>query len=160
MKNESVFKDNYSFALIITILTLCAIPGCSATGKSFIPVEQTEDKALIYIYRPDRFLGSGNVWYLSDNGKQLTMVNNGGWYAYHKNPGNITFYSNLRPGVGAILPGMLDSDKKLIAFDVVAGRTYYVKFDHRMSGPYMELVDNKLGEKEIQGLKLFDRIER
>ena len=160
MKNESVFKDNYTFAFLIIILTLCTISGCSATGKPFMPVKQTEDKALIYIYRPDRFLGSGNVWYLSDNEQQLTMVNNGGWFAYHKNPGNITFYSNLRPGIGTVLPGMLDSDKKMITFDVVAGRTYYVKFDHRMSGPYMELVDSKLGEKEVQGLKLFDRIER
>ncbi|MCG8552258.1 MAG: DUF2846 domain-containing protein [Desulfobacterales bacterium] len=157
MKNESSCTNNYLIALII--LALCTIAGCSATGKAFIPIEPTQDKSLIYIYRPDRFLGSGNVWYLSDNEKQLTMVNNGGWFAYHKNPGDVTFYSNLRPGVGTILPGMLDSDKKMITFNVVAGRTYYVKFDHRFSGPYMELVDNNLGEKEIKGLKLFDRIK-
>ncbi len=160
MKNEHDYKRNHRFTLSIIILLAFTMAGCSATGKSFTPIDQEEDKALIYIYRPDRFLGSGNVWYLSDNEKQLTMVNNGGWFAYCKKPGMITFYSNLRPGVGTILPGMLDSDKKMITFNVEAGRTYYVKFDHRMSGPYMELVGNKIGEIEIQELKLFDRIER
>lgn len=160
MKNEHAYKYNHSFTLSVIFLIVCTITGCSATGKSFTPIEQEKDKAVIYIYRPDRFLGSGNVWYLSDNEKQLTMVNNGGWFAYHKNPGTVTFYSNLRPGVGTILPGMLDSDKKMITFDLEAGRTYYVKFDHHMSGPYMELVDNKVGETEIQGLKMFDCIEQ
>lgn len=160
MGKKHTYNHRYAFALPIIILILSTITGCSATGKGFTPMAQVEDKALIYIYRPDRFLGSGNVWYLSDNEKQLTMVNNGGWFAYHKSPGVTTFYSNLRPGVGTILPGMLDSDKEMITFDVEAGKTYYVKFDHHMSGPYMEQVDNKTGENEIQGLKLFDPIKQ
>ncbi len=89
MNNESSCTNNYLIALII--LALCTITGCSATGKAFMPIEQTQDKALIYIYRPDRFLGSGNVWYLSDDEKQITMVNNGGWFAYTRIPGILPF---------------------------------------------------------------------
>ena len=67
MGKKHAYKHRYAFALSIIILILSTITGCSATGKGFTAMEQVEDKALIYIYRPDRFLGSGNVWYLSDN---------------------------------------------------------------------------------------------
>lgn len=149
----------FLFGLSTALLIACTIAGCSATGINFVPVGLEANKALIYIYRPDRFLGSGNVWYLSANGAQVTAVRNGGWFAYHSKPGDVTFYSNLRPGVGTVLHGMIDSDKEMITIGVEAGKTYFVKFDHRMSGPYMELADTSTGESEIRGLKMMETVE-
>jgi hypothetical protein len=159
MKRDCKHQAKFFFGLSAMLLIVCTITGCSATGKNFVPVEPEANKALIYIYRPDRFLGSGNVWYLSANDAQVTAVRNGGWFAYHSKPGEVTFYSNLRPGVGTILQGSLDSDKEMITIDVETGKTYFVKFDHRMSGPYMELVDNGTGDSEIRGLKMMESIE-
>lgn len=159
MKRNSRRQFEFLFGLSAALLIAFTIAGCSATGKNFVPVGLEANKALIYIYRPDRFLGSGNVWYLSANGAQVTAVRNGGWFAYHSNPGDVTFYSNLRPGVGTVIYGALDSDKKMITIGVEAGKTYFVKFDHRFSGPYMELVDKSTGESEIQGLKMMETAE-
>ena len=150
---------NIRFGLSIALLIACTIASCSATGKAFVPMELEANKALIYIYRPDRFLGSGNVWHLNANGSKVTAIRNGGWFAYYSEPGDVTFFSNLRPGVGTILPGMIDSDKEMITIGVEAGKTYFVKFDHRMSGPYMELVDKSTGESEIQDLKMLEPAE-
>jgi hypothetical protein len=159
MKRISRRQIKLLFGLTISLLIVCTLAGCSATGKVFVPVEPEANSALIYIYRPDRFLGSGNVWYLSANGTQVTEIRNGGWFAYHSKPGEVTFFSNLRPGVGTILPGMIDADKEMITLSVEVGKTYFVKFDHRMSGPYMELVDKSTGEPEIQGLKMLEPAE-
>jgi len=159
MKRSSRRQIKFLFGLSIALLIACTIAGCSATGKTFVPVEPEANTALIYIYRPDRFLGSGNVWYLSANGAEVTAIRNGGWFAYHSTPGDVTFYSDLRPGVGTILHGMMDSDKEMMTISVEAGKTYFVKFDHHMSGPYMELVDKSTGESEIQGLKMLEPAE-
>ena len=159
MQRNARVHIKFLFGLSLALLIACTIAGCGATGKRFVPVEPVADTALIYIYRPSRFLGSGNIWYLKTNGAQVTAVRNGGWFAYHSKPGDVTFYSNLRPGVGTVLYGMLDSDKEMITLSVEAGTTYYVKFDHHMSGPYMELVDKSTGESEIQGLKMMEPIE-
>ena len=159
MKHNFRRQINFLFGLSTALLIASTLAGCSATGKTFVPVEPQANTALIYIYRPDRFLGCGNVWYLSANGAQVTAIRNGGWFAYHSEPGDVTFYSNLQPGVGTILQGATDSDKEMITISAEAGKTYFVKFDHEMSGPYMKLVDNRTGESEIQGLKLMEPAE-
>ena len=130
MKRNLRRRFNFLFGLSISLLIACTIAGCSATGKIFVPIEHEANTALIYIYRPDRFLGSGNVWHLNANGAKVTEIRNGGWFAYHSKPDDVTFYSNLRPGVGTILPGMMDSDKEMITISVEAGKTYFVKFIH------------------------------
>jgi hypothetical protein len=159
MQRNARGQLKFRFGLSLALLIVCTLAGCGATGKIYVPVEPEADTALIYIYRPDRFLGSGNVWYLRTNEAQVTAVRNGGWFAFYSKPGDVTFYSNLRPGVGTLLPGMLDSDKEMITISAEAGQTYFVKFDHHMSGPYMELVDKSTGESEIQGLRMMEPIE-
>ena len=157
MKYSSRRQINFLSRFSIALLIACSISGCSATGKTFVPLEPEANTALIYIYRPDRFLGSGNVWYLRANGAPVTAIRNGGWFAYRSNSGDVTFHSNLRPGVGSLLPGMMDADKEMITIRVEAGKTYFVKFDP--DGHYMELVEKSTGESEIQGLKMLEPAE-
>jgi uncharacterized protein DUF2846 len=149
----------YISYLFLVLVMVCLMVGCSATGKTFVPSTPTVDSGIIYIYRPSRFLGSGNVWDLRANGTRVTAVQNGGWFAYDSKPGSVTFYSKLRPGLGTLITALFMSEKEMITINVEAGEVYFVKFDHASKGPYMELVDKDKGKSEIVKLKMNDPLE-
>lgn len=158
-----IIREMRHINLIKTVLIailLATVYGCSAKGKAFLPMEQEPDRALIYIYRPNMFPGSANVWHLRDDEKKLAMVKNGGWFAYYKKAGPVTLYTNLRPGVGTLLGGAIDSDRVMMKLNVEAGKTYYIKFSLHYLGPTMSLVDNIVGSDEIKNLKMFDEINK
>lgn len=132
------------------------VSACSASGPRYRPVAPSSGEAIINVYRPDRFPGSANVYHLVANGQHIAEVSNGGYCVYRAEPGNVSFSTELRPGVGTILPALLMKEQELITVPAEAGETYYVRFD--VMGPSMELVPPAEGAAEIADLREFDLV--
>lgn len=147
------------FHLLLIVTMACIITGCGATGKAYVASTPTSGHALIYIYRLGRVPGSANAWYLSANGTRITTVTNGGYFAYDAKPGNVTFSAKLRPSILNFLFAIFMPEEEMITVNVEPDNVYFVKFDHKFNGPYMEVVDKSIGETDIHYLYMFDRWE-
>lgn len=99
---------------------LLALTGCAATGPVFTSIEiAPADKALVYVFRPSRFVQSGNNYTVNISPSAETRrLQNGGWQQVV-----------LRPGVY-----MLDAVDQFgfircagVTLELKAGQTAYVE---------------------------------
>ncbi len=136
----------------------------STLGPSFKQMESTPaDKAVVYIYRPNNPIGAGE-WFtgtgsaadpnipfsVKANGKPVTTLVKGGYYAYLTEPGQIEFTAF---DTGFMAPTSIFS----ISLDAKAGQTYYLKGAHgKGSGgrAHLVLVSPEVGANEIANCKL------
>jgi hypothetical protein len=139
-------------------------PTVSTLGPSFKPGETIPaDKAIIYVYRPNNPIGAGEWFFgtgsaadvgihfpVKANGKLVTTLVKGGYYAYLTEPGQIVFtaFDN-----GFMAPSSVFS----ITVDAKAGQAYYLKGAHGkgMAGrARLTLVPPEVGASEITNCQL------
>ncbi len=104
------------FALLSVVVFLA---GCAASGPAFVPAENVdiENKALIYVYRPDSLAG-GNVTpriYIDEIDKGL-LKNNG------------YLVCSIRSGTRMIEATSWGAKRLTMYLDVIAGREYYIRW--------------------------------
>jgi len=112
--------------------------------QPFTPSKLENNKALIYIYRPDSFISRGLSWVVDINGKEYSdyFINNG-YIPIFVEPGNVT----IALKEFSLTKGTFDT---LTINNLKQGKTYYVKaiakpfFFHKL-----QLVDEKTGALEI-----------
>ena len=111
------------------------------------------DKALIYIYRPNSplFGADGKVPFgVKANGKVVTTLVQGGYYAHISEPGQIEITTFE---IGFMAPSSTFS----ITVDAKANQAYYLKGAHGkgLGGrAHLELVGPEVGANEIANCKL------
>jgi len=137
---------------LCTLLTaLCiGLAGCvsyqpraeSTSGPSFKPGETIPaDKAMVFIYHSG---GSHHLFFLQANGKDVTRLKEGQYYAYVSEPGQIEFTART---MGACS----------ITLDAKAGQTYYLKGSVPPGfapTPSLVLVSSEEGTNGIANCKL------
>ncbi|MBN1356027.1 DUF2846 domain-containing protein [bacterium] len=153
-------KHGMRFVLLaITVLT---IAGC-ASGLKFTPIEQIPpQKALVYIYRPSKYMGSALDYYVFANRLPIVKLENGGYYPYYTSPGKLEFAAGE---TSVIHPKDLnDPAREFFVFEVEAGEIYYLKGTARrgmmIGAPNLQKVEKTVGEKEIVSCKLLKGLER
>lgn len=145
-------KIAVSFACLV-LLASCA----TSSGPAFVQTTPDTGKAIIYVYKVGRFLGSGNSWHLSANGQRIAILINEGYIPYVADTGNVTFSVKLRPGIGTLLTAAFMPEAELITINAEPNKTYFVRF---RLGPSMELVSSEQGLQENQNSKQFPLNER
>ncbi len=146
--NHFLKEGSRRIAVILVCLVLLA--SCSASGPRFLRETPDTVKANIYVYKVGRFVGSANAWYLSANGRRITVVKNEGYFPFAADPGNVTFSAKLRAGFGTLLLAAFIPEAELITINVEPNKEYFVRF---RLGPSMELVPKEQGLKEIEGIR-------
>ncbi|MDD5477571.1 MAG: DUF2846 domain-containing protein [Candidatus Omnitrophica bacterium] len=121
-------------------------------GPSFKQAQIPAGKAVVFIYRPagSGVGGAALPFDVKANGKALTTLTQGGYYAYVTEPGNIEFTAF---DTGFMAPSSIFS----IAVDAKAGLAYYLKGAHgkgTMGRAHLELVSPEAGAHEIADCKL------
>jgi len=171
MKKEFVIiiKAPYLFFILcifsIFLASCCCfrIFGSFAKGPEFYPIEQVpEGKALIYIYREEKYMGSANIYYLYANGKIITTIRSGGYFSYFEAPGQIVFSTDpamggcLRYTLCGLLIGMHKGIYEKIIINVDPGKIYYLKLFIKFGGWEIIQVSNLVGEQEIAKCRLLE----
>jgi len=117
---------------LVAILGICApllFTGCSTSGPKFSTLTAEPGKAVVYIYRPERFVGTLNSYSIWVNQKHLRSLSNGGYFAYITDQDEEHF--EYKTEVNALNLGalvLLEKKGDLIDFFAEADRTYYVKY--------------------------------
>lgn len=150
-------KTNLTYRLFRIIVTgILFLTGC-ATGPQFSPVVSvTPEKALVYLYRSNSFVGGANAYRIWINDMHVTDMGNGEYYPYLADPGELSFKMKMKTNLlnfGAHL--LLEKQKEVLKINVEAGKTYYVKHKWNSSSPIsnqalMVLVDEETGSREIK----------
>lgn len=140
--------------LLMLGLLVCFTPSRSIGQNKymttkFAPVESIpEGKAVIYIYRMAEFTGSAVHYSLNVNDVPLSRIHlyNGGYFVYFADPGQHVFTAEVA------------KESTTAVVNAEAGQVYFVKGSIRtgtwVGRPYLETVDNGIGEREIVKCKL------
>ena len=135
--------------LVIFVLML-TISGCATSmmlslkkePQHFIP-SGDPNKGYIYVYRESNLLGCVRGIYVTANGKRIGGLNNGTYFVYEADPGDV--FISVENWLG-------DNPSRKIL--VEAGKKYYLKgsltFGSMDATPYIERVNNEDGEKAIE----------
>jgi len=142
--NNFIIKIN-RFLVLATLFLI--VQGCASLG----PVYQAEsvavpsDKSLVYIYRPNKFTGSGITYYVYADEKIATKLYNGGYFPYISEPGNVKFWAKTE-------------SKSSVQLELKPGNTYYLKGGVQMGvmvgRPNLERIPENVALSEIEQSKL------
>ena len=117
-------------------------------------VQVPANKALIYLYRPDRFAGSGNTYQISINRKPVADMSVGTRLYYAVPPGHTTLQGWTLVNILNIGLGFLLMEKPDIVLDTKAGEVYFVDIKTGFAGgPQFDLVDDATGLEAVKGLR-------
>ena len=172
-------RKGFAVALILAVF---AISGCSSLGKdkAFSPVvEIPPNKGILYIYRNDtnsldgftffNYLVFGHtVHTIEANGKPITIMENGGYFPYIIDPGELKLTTKVRfkmfvTGLG----DMALSENKSIKVQIYSGKVHYVRAVHDTAPPSWDVYGYshslnlrsfppETGGSEIHGTRLLD----
>jgi len=122
-----------SLGWVSVVMVACA----SATGPEFTGFEvPAENEAVLYIYRPKSFIGSGAAsWVYIDDVKHAKLLN-GGYQVHRLEPGVHTIVTDA-----SALTSMMGRAEGIL--DAEPGETYFIKFaahaDGTLGGMWSEL---------------------
>jgi hypothetical protein len=117
-------------------------------------VRLAADKALVYLYRPKRYVGSANVYRITINGTAAADMKVGTRLPYPVPPGRVTLQGRSLPGVLNIGLALGLMEKPSIAFDVAAGKVYFIDVKTGFAGrPQFEFADAPAALEAVKGLK-------
>ena len=129
---------------LTTIFAVClALAGCGAQGEPFTPLRPAATKAVIYVYRPYKFLSSQMIPVVTC-GHESFELDPGGYYAIKEDPGQVTC-------------AIADSPAQY-KFEAHEGEQYYIEevVDASATGSHarLVLVDASLARDEIKDCSL------
>lgn len=130
-------------ALMVGLLLL---GGCATLGPVYQKVATVpEGMGLVYVYRPNSFVGGAVAYDVKVGEAVVTTLHNGGYYPYLVKPGEVEFWAKTE-------------SRSAVTLDVKAGEVYYVKgtvgVGFFVGRPHLMVVPAATAEKEIAECKL------
>jgi hypothetical protein len=125
------------------------------------PTAPSPGKALIYIYRVGRFVGSAAHDHLFINGVYLAELLNGEYAGMEVAPGTAVvtgkpkmYYGGIIQSTGAAANDARTKENERLRLEVEAGKTYYLKWtsEAMATGIKVTLMDPSVGAKEMSKL--------
>ena len=159
------------FAVFALLLFGSLTPASAQDAKPTPPpTAPSAGKALVYIYRVGRFVGSAAHDHLYVNGIYLAYLKNSEYAGMEVQPGTVVVTGSTEMyyagGVAmSSYAGIKNGTKKeneRIRLDVEAGKTYYLKWTSGTmgTGVKMTLMDAEVGAKEMSKLHLAKPVEQ
>lgn len=112
-------------------------------------VEVPADKALIYLYRPNRAIGSANIYRIALNRRSFANLKVGTRWVAAVKPGS----TMLQGASNSVLP----MEKPNIIFETEAGKVYFIDVKTGFAGgPEFKFVDATTGLNSAENLQLAD----
>jgi len=136
---------NYLKLCVTVLLSAFVLSGCTIGGSAFQKVGTIQqDEAVVYVYRPQAFVGGGVMYDLYANGQKLTTLVHTSYIPYKAPAGDVTFrVITAMHGYQATLDLKTEPGKSYY----VRGGTERIKGGHHQ--PTLTLVPNDVGEAEI-----------
>jgi len=139
-------KEKINYFYIFLISSFIFLQGCATLGPAFQKTETIPDGVgLVYIYRPDSFIGAAVAYDVKVGETVITELPNGGYFAYFSNPGEVEFWAKTE-------------SKSAVTLDIKQNQIYYIKgtigVGFLVGRPHLMIVTSEVGEKEISECKM------
>ena len=175
LDTESLEQGDMKTSLVSTLICTVAVgllSACATTEQQIVEpsafaavgaditaqlgaVQAPADKALIYLYRPERFGGSANTYRITLNDTPVADMRIGTRLAVPVLPGPTTLQGESMANILNIGLAFGMMEKPNIAFETEAGRVYFIDVKTGFAGgPKFEFVDATTGLEAIESLKL------
>lgn len=165
-----------AYLTLLMATTFYLLTGCATTEQQVVEatvfavgsdiatelgaVEAPADRALIYLYRPERLGGSANIYRITLNDDPIADMKVGTQVATPVVPGLTTLRGESKASVLNIGLALGMMEKPSIAFETVAGRVYFIDVKTGFAGgPKFEFVDPETGLAAVKDLKQAKRPE-
>lgn len=137
------------FPALVTVLLLL-LSGCSATGPVYEKIDTVpEGKALVYIYRPGKFMGGGVVFDVHagslEDDTEIVELKSGGYFPYFAPPGELQLWARTESTTSLTLD-LQPGDRRYVRGTVGVG--------FLLGRPHLTEVDEQTGAEEIRECKL------
>lgn len=134
--------------IFFSLSILYFMTACSSLGHKFDRLQTpNENEAIIYYYRPSKFLGSGVYYDIKENGENVITLYNGGYYPHRTTEGN------------KFISAKTEATEQ-ISFPVKNGEIYFVRGKVNMGiiigQPSLKLVPKEKALKEIQNCRIIE----
>lgn len=134
---------------LFTMLFVVSLTACGSLGHKFDgKISPNKDEAVVYFYRPSKFIGGGVYYDVKENNQIITTLYNGGYYP-HKTSQGTKYYTAKTEG----------SDE--ISFPVEKGKIYFVRGKVKMGvligRPSLKLVPEDKALQEIQDCRIVEQ---
>lgn len=140
------------FGLLLPVIAtfLVILSGCSATGPVYEKVDSVpEGQALVYIYRPGKFLGGGVVFDVHAGGieedTEIVELRSGGYFPYFTQPGELQLWAKTESTTSLTLD-LNSGDRRYVRGTVGVG--------FLIGRPKLAEVDEQTGAGEIKECSL------
>ena len=170
---KSAFHSSATIFLAFCALTLFGSMTAAAAQSAKPtppPASPSPGKALIYIYRVGRFVGSAAHDHLYVNGVYLAYLKNSEYAGMEVDPGTVVvtglpemyYAGGVAMSSYAGLKNATKKENERIRLDVEAGKTYYMKWTSgtMATGIKVTLQDPGVGAKEMSKLHLSKPVEQ
>ncbi len=183
MIKKIIMNNKRVFLALMAALTIIIISGCATTGAAFTPIHTTGDHAVVYIYRPSKFVGSAGYWTLTINEQPIVDLRNGGYYPYIVGNNKETSFALVDMSSGELMSNpvligiaagplgvaigyateaiinSMDIDKELSmgTYKLEAGKSHYFRYEITgMTKSAIIPVSAEIGEREIKNCRLLE----
>lgn len=132
--------------ILVCFVAVLILSSCATLGPQFQKIETlSDDKGLVYIYRPSSFIGGGVSYDIKVGETPITTLHNGGYYPYFSNPGEVEFWAKTE-------------SRSSVTLDVRPRQIYYIKgtvgVGFIVGRPHLMIVEPGVAEQEIAECKL------
>lgn len=138
-----------------------AVPAVAADiAEQLGGVRPPADRALIYLYRPERYVGSANIYRITLNDTPVADMRIGTRLPYAVLPGETTLAGRSLPSILNIGLSLGLMEKPYIVFETEAGRVYFIDVKTGFAGgPQFEFVGSEKALEAIRDLKLAEPLQ-
>jgi hypothetical protein len=169
---KSAFHISTNLLLIFCVLVFAGslrVAAAQDSKPAAPPTSPSPGKALVYIYRVSRFVGSAAHDHLYINGTYLAYLLNGEYAWMEVAPGTVVvtgfpkmYYGSIIMSAGAALSDARTKENERIRFEAEAGKTYYLKWtsETMATGIKVTPMDPGVGAKEMSKLHLSKPVEQ
>ncbi len=127
--------------LILSMILL--LQACANLGEQYQPVNPPTDEAIVYFYRPSRFVGGGASFDIKENGNTIVTMYNNGYYPHQTTIGEHTYS----------VESLENTDS--VTLNVEKGESYYISsmlnWGMIVGRPSLAVVSNK--ERALSEIK-------
>lgn len=142
---------------VVVLLCIFVITGCATVGPKFSGMPDVSDKALVYVYRPDKFQNGGISPGFIVDGEERLLIKNNGYTYFYLSPGDHNFslllserYSNIQPMQLTMLPGKVYYLRVFTSAEVKVQFIAFSVFGYSANRQFsIGYVENSVGEAEV-----------
>ena len=144
-----IFKASLNMGFLV--ISIMIFQSCAARGPVFQKIETIpENISLVYIYRPEKFIGALVSYDIKAGDEYVVNLQNGGYFPYITKPRPVEFWAETEA-------------KSSVSLVIKPGREYYIRgtvvAGIFIGRPKLEVVSPENAKQEILKCKLLSKNE-